>query len=85
MEIQFFQMLHLHQNMDEVVQEVMANLLQEEEDQEGPEKITPGLQAGKMSGAGAKKYYPSGEFCVVIMSYYVVLKCSAHEVISIFN
>ena len=54
MEIQFFQMLHLHQNVDEVIQEVMANLLQEEEDQEGPEKITPGLQAGKMSGADAR-------------------------------
>ena len=54
MEIQYFQMLHLHQNMDEVIWEVMGTLLQEEEDQEGPEKINPGLQAGKMSGADAR-------------------------------
>ena len=54
MEIQFFQMLHLHQNVDEVIQEVMANLLQDNKDQEGPEKIALGFQAGKMSMADAR-------------------------------
>ena len=40
--------------MGKVIQEVMANFLQQEEHQEGQEKITPGLQAGKMSGADAR-------------------------------